>query len=166
MTRSRFRSFGAAALAAALLAESAGAADAAADAKSNVMRRSAEWSAAAQTRDVEKILAFWADDAVVLPPGRPAVSGKAAIREYVVESFRIPGFGISWKAESAVVSGSGDLAYLRESNRVTFTGPDGKAAAVEGKAITVWKKGTDGVWRCVADIWNDDSPPPKEDGKP
>jgi len=150
-----------AALAAALLPGSADASDAraAAAAKSEVMRRSAEWSAAAQSRDVEKVIAFWADDAVVLPPGLTAISGKAAIRDYVVQSFRTPGFGISWKAEAASVSGSGDLAWLRESNRVTFTGPDGKPAAVNGKAVTIWKKGKDGVWRCVADIWNDDAPP-------
>ena len=43
---------------------------------------------------------------------------------------------------------------------MTFTGPDGKPTAADGKAITVWKKGKDGVWRCVADIWNDNSPAP------
>ncbi|HTO75251.1 MAG TPA: SgcJ/EcaC family oxidoreductase [Thermoanaerobaculia bacterium] len=146
-------------LVAALVPASAGASDTSAAAKSEVMRRSAEWSAAAQARDVEKVVAFWADDAVVLPPGGPAISGKAAIRDYVVKSFQTPGFGISWKAESAVVSGSGDLAWARESNRVTFTGPDGKPIAVDGKAITVWRKGKDGIWRCVADIWNDDAAP-------
>jgi uncharacterized protein (TIGR02246 family) len=129
-------------------------------AQSEVLARSAAWSAAAQGRDVEKVLAFWSDDAVVMPPGSAPIAGKAAIREYVVKSFQTPGFGISWKAEAVTVSRGGDLAWARESNRVTFTGPDGKPVAIDGKAITVWEKGKDGVWRCVADIWNDDAPPP------
>jgi len=31
----------------------------------------------------ERILSYWSDDAVVLPPGLPAVVGKAALRQYV-----------------------------------------------------------------------------------
>jgi uncharacterized protein (TIGR02246 family) len=133
-------------------------------APSEVRRRSAEWSAAAQTRDVERILAFWSDDAVVMPPGGPSISGKAAIREYVVKSFATPGFGISWKAVDVDVSRGGDLAWARESNRVTFTGPEGKPVVIDGKAVTIWRTGSDGVWRCVADIWNDD-PPAKSGGR-
>lgn len=147
------------ALAGAVAALAVIAADAESAARSEVLARSAQWSAAAQARDVEEILAFWSDDAVVMPPGHPPIAGKAAIRDYVVKSFQTPGFGISWKAEAVTVSRGGDLAWARESNRVTFTGPDGKPVAIDGKAVTVWKKEKDGVWRCVADIWNDDAPP-------
>ncbi len=146
------------ALAGAVAAAVAVAADAEAAARSEVLARSAAWSAAAQGRDVEKVIAFWSDDAVVMPPGSAPIVGKAAIREYVVKSFQTPGFGISWKAEAVTVSRGGDLAWARESNRVTFTGPDGKPVVIDGKAITVWSKGKDGVWRCAADIWNDVAP--------
>jgi uncharacterized protein (TIGR02246 family) len=147
------------ALAGAVVAAGAIAADVEAAARSEVLARSAQWSAAAQTHDVEKVLAFWSEDAVVMPPGSPPIAGKAAIRDYVVKSFQTSGFGISWKAEAVTVSRGGDLAWARESNRVTFTGPDGKPVVVDGKAVTVWAKGKDGVWRCVADIWNDNAPP-------
>lgn len=131
-----------------------------ADAASEILRVDAEWSRAAQSRDLDRILSFWAEDAIVYPPGAPALVGKAAIREYVAKSLQISGFAISWKTEHAVVSKSGDMAYATGTNRVTFPGPDGKPITVEGKAVTVWRKQTDGSWKCVIDIWNDLAPPP------
>jgi uncharacterized protein (TIGR02246 family) len=131
------------------------------DAQSQILRLDAEWARAAQDRDVERALSFWADDAIVFPPGRPAVAGKSAIREFVAKSFQTPGFSISWNTASVVVSRSGDLAYATGTNRVTFNGPDGKPVAVEGKAVTVWRKEREGVWKCVIDIWNDASSAPR-----
>ncbi len=127
--------------------------------RSEILRLDAEWSRAAQARDVDRALSFWADDAAVFPPGSPPVVGKPAIREFVVKSFQTPGFSISWKTASVTVSRSGDLAYATGTNRVTFDGSDGKQVAVEGKAVTVWRREGDGAWKCVIDIWNDVSSP-------
>jgi uncharacterized protein (TIGR02246 family) len=132
--------------------------DGQADARSEILRLDAEWSRAAQSRDVDKVLSFWADDAIVLPPGSSAVVGKAAIREYVVKGFQTPGFSITWKTASVAVSRSGDMAYTTGTNRVTFLAPDGKQVAVEGKAVEVWRREKDGTWKCVVDIWNDVAP--------
>lgn len=39
--------------------------------KARLLRRDAEWVlAASEGRDIERILSFWTDDAVVLPPDR------------------------------------------------------------------------------------------------
>src|SRR5262245_8300928 len=129
-------------------------------ARSRILELDRQWSEAAGARDVDRALSFWADDAVVFPPGGPAVAGKPAIRAFVVKSFETPGFGISWKTENVVVSRSGDFAYGTGTNRVTFTGPDGRSNAVEGKAVAVWRKEKGGDWKCVIDIWNDASSPP------
>ena len=72
----------------------------------------------------------------------------------------MPGFRISWKTNDVTVAESGDLAYGVGTNRVSFTGPDGKPVTVEGKAVTVWRKDSAGGWKCVVDIWND-VPSPK-----
>jgi uncharacterized protein (TIGR02246 family) len=125
------------------------------DATSEILRLDAEWSEAAQRRDIDRVLSFWADDATVFPPGSPPVIGKPAIREFVAKSFQTPGFSISWKTTAVVVSRSGDFAYGTGTNRVTFSGPDGKQGTVEGKAVTVWRREPEGVWKCVIDIWND-----------
>jgi uncharacterized protein (TIGR02246 family) len=156
------RFFGACWLVAAVLTSAIGCSSSrgAAEAESEIRRLDAEWSDAAEKgREVERIVSFWADDAVVLPPGGPPIRGKTAIREYVRKSLEMPGFGISWKTGEVVVSRGGDLAYATGTNRVTFNGPDGKPVTVQGKAVTVWQKDDRGVWKCVADIWNDAAPP-------
>ena len=103
-------------------------------------------------------MAFWAEDGTVLPPGSPPVVGKAAIREFVTKSFQTPGFSISWDTTTVVVSRSNDIAYTTGTNRVSFRDPDAKQVIVEGKAVAVWRRGNDGAWKCVVDIWNDVSP--------
>ena len=48
--------------------------------KARLLRRDAEWVlVASEGRDIERILSFWTDDAVVLPPDLPAIIGKAAL---------------------------------------------------------------------------------------
>jgi uncharacterized protein (TIGR02246 family) len=125
------------------------------DLQAEILRVDAEWLTAAQSRDVDRAVSYWADDAIVFPPGSPAVSGRAAIREFVVKSFRTPGFTISWKTATVTVSSSGDVAYATGSNRITFNTPDGKTATVDGKTVVIWRRQKDGAWKCVVDIWND-----------
>ena len=141
------------ALAAILVTLSSSAVDAQSDVDA-LMQTSRDWARAAATGDLEAIVAFWADDAVVYAPDREPIEGKAAIREYVAESLKIPGFTITWEPQSGYVASAGDLGYLLETNRVTLTGENGQLVSLPGKAITVWRKGSDGKWKCVADTWN------------
>jgi uncharacterized protein (TIGR02246 family) len=128
------------------------------EAQAQILRLDEDWSrAAAEGRNVDHVVSFWAEDAIVLPPGSPPVVGKSAIREFVAKSFQTPGFRISWKTTDVTVARSGDLAYATGANRITFNGPDGKQVAVEGKGVTVWRREKDGAWKCVIDIWNDTS---------
>ena len=123
--------------------------------KVRLLRRDAEWaSIASEGRDVEGMLAFWTDDAVVLPPGLPAVVGKAALREYVRASLQIPGFRITWTSTDVQFSPDGNLGYMFSRNAVTTSGPDGKPTTTAGRAVTIWRRDYDGVWRCAVDIWN------------
>ena len=123
--------------------------------KVRLLRRDAEWaSLASEGRDVEGMLAFWTDDAVVLPPGLPAVVGKAALREYVRASLQTPGFRITWTSTDVQFSPDGNLGYMFSRNAVTVAGPDGKPATTAGRAVTIWRRDYDGVWRCAVDIWN------------
>src|SRR5918993_423349 len=67
-----------------------------------------------------KDLSFWSDDAIVMPPGLPAVVGKAAIRDFLQQTSAIPGFSITWEPEQATVANDADLGFMVERNRVTF----------------------------------------------
>jgi ketosteroid isomerase-like protein len=58
-----------------------------------IKRRDAEWADLASAgKDVEKIVSYWGDDAVLIFPGQPMLEGKAVIRAYVTESLNTPGF--------------------------------------------------------------------------
>ena len=123
--------------------------------RTRLLRRDAEWAAAAsEGRDLELILSYWTDDATVLPPGQPAVTGKAALREYVERSTRIPGFRITWATEDVRLSPDGRLAYMLSRNEVTVDGAGGAPVTTGGRAVTIWRRGPDGEWRCAVDIWN------------
>lgn len=129
-------------------------AGAAQDDAAALMQTSREWAKAIAGGDVDVILSYWADDAVVLAPDQPAVDGKAALREMVLGMQKIPGFSITWEPERAVISKSGDLGYLIERNRVTFADANGEIKTQFGKAVTIWRKEASGAWKCVVDAWN------------
>jgi uncharacterized protein (TIGR02246 family) len=139
--------------AAAILVSCARPVDQAAEAE-RLMQTSREWSQVAQSRDIDRILSFWADDAVVIAPGEPERRGKAAIRAYLEASQNVPGFAISWEPIEARVSASGDLGYLIERTEVTVTGPEGRPLTQQFRAVTLWRKEADGAWRNVVDISN------------
>jgi ketosteroid isomerase-like protein len=123
-----------------------------------LLRTDKEWASVVSSGDVEQIVSYWADDAVVLPPGAPAVVGKQAIRAFVADSLKLPGFSINWQANQAVVAANGDMGYTVGTNKVTMSGADGLLQTTVGKAVAVWRKEPNGAWRCVLDIWNADSP--------
>jgi len=127
--------------------------------QAKLLRRDAEWADAASAgKDVEKIVSYWSDDALVIPPGQPVLEGKAAIRAYVESSLKIPGFRIHWASDKVAFSPDGKLAYMRGTNEVTVPGPDGAPMTLHGRGVTVWRLDPDGQWRCVVDIWNDQPP--------
>jgi ketosteroid isomerase-like protein len=119
-----------------------------------LMQISREWSKSAATDSIEKTLSYWAEDAVVMPPGESPVKGKKSIREMVEGASKIPGFKISWEPLSVAVSKSGDMAYMIEQNQVTVNDSLGKPVTEFNKAVTVWRKEADGSWKNIVDMWN------------
>jgi len=126
--------------------------------KERLLRRDADWSrVASEGRDVDRILSYWTDDAVVLPPGLPSVLGKAALRQYVEGMMQIPGFKITWETKDLALSPDGQLAYMFSRNEVTMNAPNGAPVTTSGRAVTIWRRESDGEWRCAVDIWNDEA---------
>lgn len=120
-----------------------------------LLKRDAEWAvAASEGRDLERVLSYWTDDAIVLPPGLPAVIGKAALREYVQASMHMPGFRITWMSTDVTFSPDRNLAYMFGTNLIEMNAPDGMLLRIDGRAVTIWRKEADGQWRCAVDIWN------------
>ena len=122
-----------------------------------ILQLSREWSQAASTGDVEKTVSYWAEDAILMSSGQPTLKGKKAIRQMVEESFRIPGFRISWQPQGVEVSENGDMAYLIENSQVSFTDSTGKSITQNNRVVTVWRKQGGASWKNVVDISTPDS---------
>jgi uncharacterized protein (TIGR02246 family) len=112
------------------------------------------WLAAVQAGDVDSALSFWAEDARVIAPGEPPYIGRDAIRQMLLDGVATPGFSVTWETTEIVAAPSGDFAYSFGTNAFTVPTPDGALATLEGQGVVVWRKGEDGRWRCVVDIWN------------
>jgi len=117
-----------------------------------IMQLSKEWSQAATSKDIEKTLSYWADDAFMMEGGQAPLQGKQAIRQMVEESFKIPGFSISWEPQTVEVSDNGDMAYMIENSKVSFNDSTGKTITIKNRAVSIWRKQTDGTWKNAVDI--------------
>ena len=61
-----------------------------------LMQTSRDWAKVAATGNIERTLSYWTDDAIVLEPDQHAQIGKAAIRQMIQASMKIPKFTITW----------------------------------------------------------------------
>ena len=118
-----------------------------------LMELSRQWAKASTQED---ILSYWADDALVMAPGQPALRGKAALTKMIEGTANIPGFEVSWEPKEVFVSKSGDLAYLIEQNYFSVNDSLGNPIRTYNKVVTIWKKQEDGTWKNVVDMWNED----------
>jgi uncharacterized protein (TIGR02246 family) len=131
--------------------------DVAADAAA-VRARSKACVTAEAEMDAEGAVAFYAEDAVVQPPGAPQLQGHEAILE-MYRQFSDSGIKeFSGTTSKVTVSRSGELAYEYGVNRLLLPGPKGDLQNL-GKYLLVWKK-IDGEWFIAALSFTWDSPAP------
>ena len=125
-----------------------------------------QWSSTAAKNDLEGTVAFYADDAVVLPPNAPIANDRKSIRESWAGLLG-PNTAVSWKVSKVEVAKSGELGYLYGTYQLSIRDPKGGPAINDtGKILEVWKKQADGKWKCVVDTYNSDVPlPPLPDVK-
>lgn len=113
----------------------------------------AQWNQDYVSKDVDKITAHYADDAVLMAPGMPVSSGKDAIRNLGKQMFSDPALSLKFHASKVEVSKSGDLAYTQGSYTMTMTDPQTKQVMNDhGSYVTTYRKQADGTWKAVADI--------------
>lgn len=129
--------------------------DAAAE-SAKLLHRDAEWADLAVTgKDVDTVVSYWTDDAVLMESGQPAIEGKHALRAFVTASFAAPGFKIHWVSQKPTFSPDGRMAYMRAATEATVPGPKGALMTLHLQGYTVWRIDPDGQWRCVVDISNE-----------
>ncbi|HYK20885.1 MAG TPA: DUF4440 domain-containing protein [Pyrinomonadaceae bacterium] len=117
-----------------------------------------EWSKTTGSRNVEKMISYYSDDAVVMMPNIPTLTGKESIRAFWNSMLESPSFSGGWTATNIEVARSGDLAYI--TGNYEFKENDGGERSMmdKGKYFAAWKKQSDGSWKCVADAFSSDLP--------
>jgi ketosteroid isomerase-like protein len=116
----------------------------------------AQWSKAAAAKDLEQAIAYYSDDAIVLPPNATSAATKEAIRNIWKDILASPGLVITWKPARVQLGKSGEMAWLSGAYQLTMNDANGKPINDRGKYLEVWEKQPDGKWKCVADTWNSD----------
>lgn len=117
----------------------------------------AQWSNTAGAHDLDATLAFYTDDAVVMPGGAPVANTRQTIRE-VWAPMLAPNTSVSWQVNQAEVARSGDLGYVRGVYQLVTKDAAGKTTTERGKLVEVWKKQADGKWKCAVDSFSADAP--------
>lgn len=123
--------------------------------KAALMAADKEWSES--TKDAAKFVGVLASDGSVLMHGMPRISGESDVRAAYAQMSGAPGFALTWTADRAIVSASGDVGYTAGSSSMTMNNAAGVASVEKGKYVTVWKK-VNGAWKVVEDISNADAP--------
>src|SRR6476620_1904398 len=117
-----------------------------------------QWSATAARNDLEGTVAFYADDAVLLPPNAQIATDRKSIRESWAGLLG-PNTAVSWKVSKVEVAKSGELGYLYGTYSLAIQDPKGGPPVRDtGKLVEIWKKQGDGKWKCIVDTYNSDLP--------
>ena len=119
----------------------------------------ATWLKALDAKQLDTAMSFYAQDASVLSPNVPVMTGKEAIRNFWSNEFA-PAVALSLRCRTAKVevARSGDLGYGQGSYEATYNDPQGKPVKDHGKYVVIWKKQADGKWKVIADTYNSDVP--------
>jgi len=119
----------------------------------------AAWIKDNSTKDVDKIVSYFAEDGCGLYPGMGILTGKAAIKAGLAPLAADPNASFTFESTKMVASKGGDMVFSQGTYTMTMTNPKTKKPMTDkGKYLTIYMKQADGSWKAVADTYNSDSP--------
>ena len=117
-----------------------------------IKKSTADFTAAFNHKEIDKVVDFYVDNSVLMPPNKPLLRGRDALRAYYgAEVAR----GGELRMDSEEVQGHGPLAYEAGVYSITFEG----GARDRGKYLRVFRL-MNGTWRTEKTIWSSDLPQP------
>ena len=131
-------------------------ADTAAD-KAKLAADALAWFDHYANADGDAMANLYAEDALLMPPGAAAVTGRAGIRTFLGEdAAKTKAAGFSLKNVSVTGSGvSGDVGWI--SGKYVVLDKSG-ATVDSGSYLSVHQR-SNGAWPYIRDIWNSDRSP-------
>jgi len=119
----------------------------------------AAWVNDIRSKDVEKWVSYYTDDASLLMVNAPVATGKDAIRNMLGPLMSDPAFALQFSASRVEVAASNDLGFTQGTYSMTMTDPKRKKPVTEkGKYVTVFRRLPDGSWKSVEDTALADGP--------
>jgi uncharacterized protein (TIGR02246 family) len=120
--------------------------------RDTIQSRENQWSAAYNANSKERLGAFYEEDAVLIPPGSPPISGPTAIAEFLSTLF--PQLhDLELVTDDVRPLGPDHAVEIGHSEYNTVAEDGSKSPGVDDYQV-VWHKGEDGVWRYVTDMFN------------
>jgi ketosteroid isomerase-like protein len=118
------------------------------------------WLKGYNASDADALANLYDEKATLMPPGAPAVHGRAAIRTFLgADAANSAKAGISFHLGANPDAGvNGDMGWV--SGTYSVTDKSGKTIDT-GKYLSVSKK-EGGKWRYIRDTWNSDGAPAAE----
>ena len=127
----------------------------------------AAWVNDIATKDPEKFAGYYSNDASLLLPNAPIISGRVDIEAALRPMLADPNFALTFQSTQAEASKGGDFVYTVGTYSMTVSNPkDKKPVTDKGKYLTVFKKQANGSWKAVADMMNSDMPAQAERPQP
>ncbi len=117
------------------------------------------WATAAASNDLDAIMDFWDENAVLYAPDLPPLYGKLAIREFLERRRMRPDHRIRWVPTCAGADEVGSMAYTLGELTVTQPDDTGTATTLTGRYVSIWRRDGD-RWRCAVKCW---TPSPRDD---
>ena len=112
---------------------------------------------ACRTGDIELYLSIFTEDAVVMPPGYPAATGKEELRPMIEGLFGLFDLELPYTVEEVEVIG--DRAFARSSWLYSMTPKDGgETTTSPGKQFDNLKRQSDGSWKIYIQCYNYNEP--------
>ncbi len=101
-------------------------------------------------------VSWFADDAVTLSNGKPAVLGRGAIAQ--TANWDPKAYQLSWVAQGAQMGPSNDMGFTWGRYEGHATDRNGRPIVTSGRYITIWKKLPNGSWKVAMDASADEPP--------
>ena len=104
--------------------------------------------------DLDGMMSFMHDDAMIMAANSPTVHGRDAVREYL--STRVGQPGVEFKDDLQEIRINGNWAYVRGAFHLAVT-PEGAPEPVfrrHGRYLVIYEKTDEGEWMMLRDMDN------------
>ncbi len=112
-----------------------------------------QWLKDFDSRDLDKIVSHFSEDAIVIDKGAPPVRGREEAKTLYRDTVADPASSLKFAPLRIEVAKSADIGYVLGSYTAVERVPNTKRTVDDrGTYLSIYKKQSDGSWKDVVDI--------------